>query len=518
MINDPVAGAASVSRLRSSFYITILVVTLLAVASPILVFPVPALFDYPAHLARQFIIHDLLTQGSFSSMYELRFAVIPNLGMEAIVLPLLFLGIPVEIAGRIFLVLLIALLGTGIVRVHRALFQKASFFPLLSLAFIFNPVFLFGFANFLFGFALALHAFTWWLYARNKPVTAILPILLFWGIALFFCHLMAAVIFLGLICSYEASRALIEGQSGANSPGFFRVLMLLAVPALAMVFLYSLAPLSSAPQAIETHSVADLLKRIPGRLKALPLHLTAYSRPIDAVILLALAGITGLALWFRRLRLSWPMLLPIIGLLVIYVIVPERWAGTNYISYRIPTVVIFLGFCSADITWNKRHLFAAAVVGIVGLRTIAALSAWAKADVEYRPMLQALEALPSHSAIYTGANYKGPFEQLLRMPWAHFEAYAAIRNRLFVHGIWADPTQNWIVLKPAYLKRAALELRDNRVDRDTLPDSDMFSPVLMANYDFLLAIQPELYQKPIPPGVRTIARSGQATLFSLHDR
>ena len=106
---------------------------------------------------------------------------------------------------------------------------------------------------------------------------------------------------------------------------------------------------------------------------------------------------------------------------------------------------MFLAFASIDVSWDSRYLPAAAVAGTLGLRTIAALSAWARADAEYQPMLQALERLPAHAAIYTGVNYQGPFEPLVRMPWSHFESYAAIRNRLFAHGIWADPTQNWIV-------------------------------------------------------------------------
>jgi hypothetical protein len=135
-------------------------------------------------------------------------------------------------------------------------------------------------------------------------------------------------------------------------------------------------------------------------------------------------------------------------------------------------------------------------------------------------MLQALEGLPAHSAIYTGVNYRESFEPLVRMPWSHFDSYAAIRNRLFVKGVWADPTQNWIVPTPKYSKLAKLRSFNNRVDRNTMPgkDGDMFSPAFMANYDFLLAVQPELYRKPIPAGVRIIARSGKATLFSLHDR
>lgn len=510
------AGAADVSRMPPTLYAILLAIALFVVASPILIFPVPPLYDYPAHLAREFIIHDLLTQGSFSAMYELHFAVIPNLGMEAVVLPLLFLGVPIEIAGRIFLLLIVALLGTGVVRVHRALFQKVSFFPLLSFAFIFNPVFMFGFANFLFGFAIALHAFAWWLSTRHKPLAATLPVFLFWTIALFFCHLMPAVLFLGLICSYEASRALIERTGGAAN--FPRTLVLLAAAAVALAVLYSLAPLSSAPPATEIHSLADIVKRIPVRLKALPQYLTAYSRLIDIAVLLALTAIIGLALWFRRLRLSWPMLTPIIGLLAVYLIVPDQWAGTEYITYRIPTAVIFLAFASADIAWDDRYLPALAAAGIVGLRAVAALVAWQEADTQYRPMLQALERLPSHSAIYTGVNYQGPFEPLVRMPWSHFEAYAAIRNRLFVHGVFADPTQNWIVPTPEYAGRAKLLLDNNRLDRRHSPerDSDMFSPAFRANYDFLLAIQPDLYQKPIPAGVRVIARSGSATLFSLH--
>ena len=95
-------------------------------------------------------------------------------------------------------------------------------------------------------------------------------------------------------------------------------------------------PDSSAPQAIDMPSAAEILNRIPVRLKALPLYLTAYSLPADAVVLLALAGILGLALWLRRLRLSWPMLTPIIGLLVVYAIVPEQWARIPEHAYADP--------------------------------------------------------------------------------------------------------------------------------------------------------------------------------------
>ncbi|HWU54908.1 MAG TPA: hypothetical protein VN175_05350, partial [Rhizomicrobium sp.] len=447
------------------------------------------------------------------------FAIIPNLGMEAVVLPLLFLGIPVEIAGRIFLTLIVVLLGTGVVRVHRALFQRASFFPLLSFVFVFNPVFMLGFVNYLFGFALALHGFAWWLGARRKPAAAILPRLLAWTIALFFCHLMPAVLFLGLICSYEAARAVIaRNRDGAGAPDFRRTLLLLAAPLLAIALLYSLAPLSTAPQTIDVHSLAEVLRRIPARLKGLPYYLIAYSRHTDLVILLALAGMMGVALRFRRLRISWPMLLPISGLLIVYLLAPERWSGTDLISYRIPIITAFLFFGSADIEWDRRYLPAMAVLAILGLRTATVLNAWAQANAQYRPMMQAMDALPERSSIYTAVNYRQSFEPLVRLPWSHFDSYAAIHKRFFVSGVWADPTQNWIVHTAKYSQREEPELVNNRVDHNKVPLTDAFSPALLANYDFLLMIHPELYQRPFPDGIRVIARSGNATLFSLHSR
>jgi hypothetical protein len=502
-------------------YLATNALALFIAALPLLVFPIPPLFDYPAHLARELIIHDLLTQGDFSSMYQLHIAVIPNLGMEAIVLPLLFLGIPVELAGRIFLVLIVILLGTATLGLHRALFRNASFGPLLSFAFILNPVFMFGFANYLLGLALALHGFAWWLRAREKPVAAILPRLVAWTVVLFFCHLTAVALFTGLICSYEASLPFGRQQDRhAQFSAFYRALMLLIVPLLAVAFLYHLAPLSTAPQTVDVHSIGDMLTRIPTRLKALPSYLAAYSRPIDAMVLLTLGCILVASGWLGRLRVSWPMLTPIVGLLLVYVLVPEKWAGTDYISYRIPVAALFLFFASVDIAWDRRYLLALSALGILGLRTGAALSAWAAADAQYQPMLQAIAKLPPHTSIYTGVNYRDSFEPLVRMPWSHFEAYAAIRNRLFVQGIWADPTQDWIVPTPQYAKRAQLRALNNRVDRNTAParDSDMFNPELLANFDFLVAVQPELYQQAIPAGIQPIARSGSATLFSLHGR
>src|SRR5260370_37533542 len=67
----------------------------------------PPLFDYPNHLARFWL---LLTGGN--AFYELRWVPLPNLGGDLIV-PLLAWLLPLDLAGKLFLVLGFALILGG---------------------------------------------------------------------------------------------------------------------------------------------------------------------------------------------------------------------------------------------------------------------------------------------------------------------------------------------------------------------------------------------------------------------
>jgi len=133
-------------------------------------------------------------------------------------------------------------------------------------------------------------------------------------------------------------------------------------------------------------------------------------------------------------------------------------------------------------------------------------------------MMEALEKLPPGSTIYVGVNYRQSFEPQLRLPWSHFAAYAAIRRGMFVADVWADPTQNWIVQTPHYKTLADLRPLNNRVDNSPrpAPGHDMYDPALVSGFDYLLAVQPELYQGPAAKQAHVIAQSGNGVLFSLH--
>src|SRR6516162_705584 len=102
--------------------------TLLA---PLALVDVPPLLDYPNHLARAVVLAFGGTDPILSRMYAAHWAVIPNLGTDLVLPPLLHV-LPVHMAGRVVIggTLLLPVLGT--IAYSRALFGVRSVWPLAS--------------------------------------------------------------------------------------------------------------------------------------------------------------------------------------------------------------------------------------------------------------------------------------------------------------------------------------------------------------------------------------------------
>ena len=102
-------------------------VALLALYSvPLFSTVLPPLFDYPNHLAR----FAVLAAGG-SEFYEVRWAPLPNLAGDIIV-PLLARAMPLEIAGKLFLVMIFALILGGTASLNRVVGGAWRLWPLLQ--------------------------------------------------------------------------------------------------------------------------------------------------------------------------------------------------------------------------------------------------------------------------------------------------------------------------------------------------------------------------------------------------
>jgi len=190
-------GALTPARFWAVFAVLFLVAAL-----PVLRVELPPLFDYPNHLARMDLLVRLPGSQALQRYYELRWRVIPNLGMDLIV-PALARVLPLAWAGKAFVLVTFALVAAGTGLVHRAAAGQWSLWPLFVFLFLYSRVLLWGFLNYLFGVGLALAAFALWIVLSQRDARSRLAISGALALALFFVHLMACVVYGVLVAGYE---------------------------------------------------------------------------------------------------------------------------------------------------------------------------------------------------------------------------------------------------------------------------------------------------------------------------
>src|ERR1700674_3242279 len=105
MVHSDCQVVTTSARLGSDRSVAMVVFALLAAASflPVLLTPIPAMVDYPNHLARMYILSQNGTPDA-NPYYEVAWALYPNLAMDLLI-PQMARLISVENAARLFLLL-----------------------------------------------------------------------------------------------------------------------------------------------------------------------------------------------------------------------------------------------------------------------------------------------------------------------------------------------------------------------------------------------------------------------------
>src|SRR5262249_6431206 len=137
-----------------------------------------------------------------SRMYAPRWAIIPNLGIDLVLPPLLHV-LPVHVAGRAVIALALLLPVLGTVAYSRAVFHTRSLWPMASALVAYNGTLLLGFLNFVAGVGLALLLAAAWIAWREVHLSRVLGLTIAGTVVLFFCHLMSLVFWAILIGGYE---------------------------------------------------------------------------------------------------------------------------------------------------------------------------------------------------------------------------------------------------------------------------------------------------------------------------
>lgn len=131
-------------------------------AIPLIRPAIPPLVDLPGHMGRYRVQQSWGEIAHFAHWYDFKWALIGNLGVDLLVVPLEpVLGL--EHAVKLIVMLIPVLTGVGLLWIAREVHGRIPATALFALPLVYSYPFHFGFVNFALSMALALNAFALWL-------------------------------------------------------------------------------------------------------------------------------------------------------------------------------------------------------------------------------------------------------------------------------------------------------------------------------------------------------------------
>jgi hypothetical protein len=491
---------------------------LVAAASlaPLLVVDVPAVLDYPNHLARFYILAHP-ADPVLSTMYAPHWAVLPNIGMDLIGRALLQVA-PVHIGGRLLLALSMLAPLAGVVLYARAAFERWTWWSLGVGVLAYNGIFFLGFMNFLLGLGVALAgAAAWRLLRRHRaPAALTAGAGALFGLCAFFCHVLGFGFFAILIGAEEADPLLTawrERRLSWREAATTGALLAAAIgPSLAL-YVATHQPTAHGDPVVWLWPTKLLQAQVPFMI---------YDR--RATMLSAAVVLAVVVLVWRRCARASGAALAWAALGGLFLVAPFSIGGGTFVDTRLPLMAALLLFAGLSPRLSPRAGMAvAAALSLLAVGRVAEVAAaWqgrAQDLAELRGSLaqvqagaKILSARPAYDPAYAARNGRAlPNVSLMD---DHLAALGVIERRAFWPLLFADPGQQPVVVRPPYD-------RMSQTLGSSAPWEALFaarpSPLALAEYpylqdwrarfDFVLLAGPP--QARAPAGL-TLVRAGEA--------
>jgi hypothetical protein len=383
-----------------------LYVTLAAFAvAPLLWTAVPALVDYPVHLARMWILAQQGMNPELASNYLIHWRLVPNLAMDLIV-PTLAQIMPIEGAGRVFIALTMLALFGGTLALHRALHGHVSIWPASSLLFIYNAALFWGFLNFLFGLGIFLLTFSGWIATGHWRIVPRLVLFAVAASLLLVLHLFPFGLYGMSVMSYELGRRLEGGRLTLASFTSLCVIGLQFVPAL--ILLASCLP-SGAPMFTSYGALS-------GKQYALlaPWTFGTEMLTLDVLLVIFCSGFVIFAIMTRSLRLIPEMRWPLVVMAVAAILIPNWLSGSWLADIRVPIALPFMIIASTRLqsSWRRSiGVFAMAAVALIGARIWSVSEIWREYDRSFAEFRAATRAISPGARLLLVQNQEIPASQ-----------------------------------------------------------------------------------------------------------
>jgi hypothetical protein len=504
------------ARPGSDRSVAVVVFSLLAAASllPVLLTPIPAMVDYPNHLARMYILSQNGTPDA-NPYYEVAWALYPNLAMDLLV-PQMARLISVENATRLFLLLSQLLIVGGALVLERVVKGRVHLAGFAALMFLYCLPFTWGFVTFEFGLGVALWSIAAYLMVAERAWPVRFVVNAVFVTALFAAHFFSLGIYGATLGFYELWRA--YDRKVPYREAIWR-LVVLAIPAVA---LFGIMQLTAG--SIGSEGTTWLFEFKPVWLFRI---MNGYNLTVAAASALALVALLYFAARRGVLRLEPAGIWLAIGFALLYLAIPSTLLGTSFVDLRvIPAAALILpAFCSLSLP-GRRWTIAAltAVTGITLANLAIVFAVWLSYRADYAAIIESFHKIDRGSRVLVGGSGEGedpPFNDLTQYPMAYAPTLAVHYAKAFVPNLFTAVGKQPVQARAAVRRlaipyggpmpiRVLAAIAAGRAPSDVPP----FIRTWYRDYDYLYVLGPGVVN-PLPNLLQELDRSARFVLYKI---
>jgi hypothetical protein len=478
-------------------------------ALPLLWPTIPPLVDLPGHMAAYKVELDLAHSPDLQRYYTLHWAVIGNLGMNLLVIPLSKL-FGLELAVKLIMIAVPPMTAAGFLWVAREVHGRIPPTALFAIPFVYSYPFIFGFANFVLSAALCFLAFGLWLMLARKRLILLRSILFLpIGGIVWAAHTTGWGMLGILAFSTEWVRHREQGL-GWKRAGLLAALQCLSLclPVLLMLIW------RSGDVAGTTGGLFNILTKANNLFYAL----RDRWRWLDMISILLVLALLAYAIFGRPMAWARGLALAAILLGLVYLLLPQRIFGSSYADMRLLPYTIAVAVLAIR-PLERTRLLAAIGLAFVVIRMGAETVSFVLYDRTIQGELPALDHLPRGarliSFVGTACRNRWPMTRL-----DHIPGMAVVRREAFSNDQWS--------VAGAQLDRA--EYPGGPFSKDpsqivgfercpthwpTLDSSLRLFP--RAAFDYLWLINPPPYDSSLVRGMVPVWTNGRSILFRIID-
>jgi len=371
---------------------SLLAAMLVLLVLPLVLVPVPPLLDYPNHLARMVVLAFGAHDPFLSQIYMQHWDLIPNIGTDVVMPPLLWI-MPVYVAGQVMLGVTLILPVLGTIAYSRAVLGQRSYWSLGAGFVAYNVIFILGFMNFLVSLGLALLAAAAWVHWSERYRLRMTAALIIVAPLIFLTHLLGSL-FLGLLifCHDVTSRPWGQPRAVRRDAAvrFGTGSLIFLIPAL--LYARSRAGFGSAATIWATPHDKLLFLFAP--------FLNYLWRP-DLALGLLIGAVVLACVVTRRATFAPETVLAAVILLLLYAVVPAVMDGAPF-AIRLSVMLgflVFAGFTPPGLGQFIGPALGICLGGVFLLRMALLMSIWSGQNDDIASLRQVIAHVPEHSRV-----------------------------------------------------------------------------------------------------------------------